>query len=66
MRFLRNRVMHYEPIYRRDLAADHAILCRLLGYFSPNAAREVGQLDQVSAMLARRDEIQRTGSALPS
>jgi hypothetical protein len=57
MRFLRNRVMHYEPIYRRDLADDHAILCQLLSYFSPDAAREVACLDQISDLLARRDEI---------
>ncbi|KJE23536.1 Abi-like protein [Frankia torreyi] len=57
MLYLRNRVMHYEPIHHRDLGADRAKIYRLLGYLSPEAVREVELLDRIPEILARRDGI---------
>ncbi|WP_035950746.1 hypothetical protein [Parafrankia sp. EUN1f] len=57
MLLLRNRVMHYEPIHHRDLAADRAKIYRLLGYLSPEAAREVEPLDRIPEILSRREGI---------
>lgn len=54
MRLFRNRIMHYEPIHHRHLAADHATVLRLLGYLSPDLARELRLFDRVPAVLARR------------
>jgi hypothetical protein len=54
---LRNRVMHYEPIHHRDLAADRAKIYRLLGYISAEATREVAPLDRIPEILSRRNRI---------
>jgi hypothetical protein len=51
---LRNRVMHHEHIYTRDLAADLAKIRRLLEYFSPGLALQLDGLDRVSEVLSRR------------
>jgi hypothetical protein len=52
--WLRNRVMHHEPIHRCDLQADHDIICRLLYYMSPGMAVVVRQVDQVPQVLRLR------------
>lgn len=57
MVLLRNRIMHHEPIHHRDLGADHAKLHRLLGYLSPELAKEAQALDRVPAVLRRRSEV---------
>ncbi|MEU8192862.1 hypothetical protein AB0C10_03655 [Microbispora amethystogenes] len=53
----RNRVMHHEPVHTRDLAADHAKLCRMLGYLAPEAAGLLARMDRVAEVLARRADV---------
>lgn len=48
---LRNRVMHHEPIHRRDLAADHDTIYRLYGWLSIGLAARVRPFDQVPSLL---------------
>ncbi|MCX2950011.1 hypothetical protein [Lentzea sp. NEAU-D7] len=52
---LRNRVMHHEPIHRRDLKADHDVLYRVCGYISADLVTEVAAVDTVPQVLERRD-----------
>lgn len=54
MVLFRNRIMHYEPVHRRDLRADHAKIYRLLGYMSPRMVKELETIDRVSEVLDRR------------
>jgi hypothetical protein len=48
---LRNRIMHHEPVHHRDLAADHAKIYRMLGYLSPDLAKEAQAMDRFPAVL---------------
>jgi hypothetical protein len=52
---LRNRIMHYEPVHRRDLWRDHAKLHRLLGYISPRMVKELQARDRVGEVLRSRN-----------
>jgi hypothetical protein len=52
---LRNRIMHYEPVHRRDLQGDHAKLHRLLGYISPKMVKELEARDRVGEVLRSRN-----------
>jgi len=52
--WLRNRVMHYEPIHRRDLKADHAMIYRLFDHMSSGLTVAVRQIDQVPDVLRLR------------
>jgi len=54
MRLFRNRIMHHEPIYHRDLVADRATIYRLIGYLSQDALEVVPAVDRVPDILARR------------
>jgi hypothetical protein len=54
MCYLRNRVMHHEPVYHRDLAADHAKIYRLIDYVQPDATALLRRLDRVPEILAAR------------
>jgi hypothetical protein len=56
-RRLRNRIAHHEPIYRRDLKADHARILRLLGYVSWDYAAWVQAHDRVPVVLASRRDV---------
>ena len=38
LRRLRNRLAHHEPVFNRDLAADHALVTGVLGWIAPAAA----------------------------
>ncbi|MGN9890409.1 hypothetical protein [Micromonospora sp. L31] len=49
--WLRNRVMHHEPIHRRDLKADHAKIYRLIDHMSSGLAAAVRLVDQVPHVL---------------
>jgi hypothetical protein len=57
MVLFRNRIMHHEPVHHRDLAADHRKLYRLLGYLSPDSAKQAQTLDRAPAVLARRRDV---------
>ncbi|GAA3118713.1 hypothetical protein [Nonomuraea salmonea] len=56
MVFLRNRIMHHEPIHHRHLAADHVKIYTLLGYVEPQFASWLRAFDRVPEVLARRPE----------
>jgi hypothetical protein len=56
-RRLRNRIAHHEPVYGRDLAADHARLLRILAIVSTEYADWVRQHDRVPDVLATRHGI---------
>ncbi|MBD9701032.1 hypothetical protein [Streptomyces caniscabiei] len=51
---LRNRVMHHEPVHHRHLAADHDSIYRVLGYLSPEFAKEARAMDRFPDVLADR------------
>jgi hypothetical protein len=57
VQFLRNRIMHHEPVHHRDLIADHAKIYRLIGYISDDVRQNVGTLDRVPDALARKARI---------
>jgi hypothetical protein len=60
---LRNRVMHHEPVHHRHLAADHDTIYRVLGYLSPELAKEAQAMDRFPAVLACRADV--LGGARP-
>jgi hypothetical protein len=60
---LRNRVMHHEPVHHRHLAADHDTIYRVLGYVSPEFAKEAQAMDRFPAVLADRAAV--LGGARP-
>jgi hypothetical protein len=51
---LRNRVMHHEPVFHRDLAADHSKIYRLISYIQPDATAWLREFDRVPQVLANR------------
>jgi hypothetical protein len=53
-RLLRNRISHLEPIHGRDLAADYATTCRLIGHVSTEVADWVRVHPGVRDVLARK------------
>ncbi|MDX6743047.1 hypothetical protein [Actinocorallia sp. A-T 12471] len=63
--YLRNRIMHHEPVHARDLAADHVKICRMLGFLSVDLADRVVALARVTAVLSRKEEVC-SGLAEPS
>lgn len=54
---LRNRVMHHEPVHHRRLSADHDTIYRVLGYLSPELAKEAQVMDRLPAVLAGRADV---------
>ncbi|GAA4920364.1 hypothetical protein LX16_4663 [Stackebrandtia albiflava] len=54
VRLLRNRIMHYEPVFHRDLNADHAKIIRLMSYLNLDAAEELKRTSIVPEVLAQR------------
>lgn len=57
LRKLRNRIAHHEPIFARDLAADHDRLLDMLNAISPVAVDWVTQNSRVLQMLASRGRV---------
>jgi hypothetical protein len=53
LRRFRNRIMHYEPIYTRDLGADIRRIHQLIELMAPPMAQEVRRIDTVPAVMAR-------------
>ena len=62
LRKLRNRIAHHESIYSRDLAADFASLCSVIGYMDTDAAIFVKFLSKVQQVLSSKDAVL-TGTA---
>ncbi|EID54181.1 hypothetical protein [Saccharomonospora xinjiangensis] len=54
VRLFRNRIMHHEPIFHRDLGADRRTILRLLGYLSPRLLEQLTPYDRVEAVLEQR------------
>lgn len=57
LRKLRNRIAHHESIYSRDLAADFASLCSVIGYMDSDAAIFVKSLSKVHQVLSSKDAV---------
>ena len=51
---LRNRIAHHEPIFRRDLAHDHADMLTLVRWISEEARGWIEDLSRVPDLLAQR------------
>ena len=62
LRKLRNRIAHHESISSRDLAADFASLCSIIGYMDVDAATFVKYLSKVEQVLASKEAVL-TGTA---
>lgn len=54
---LRNRIMHFEPIHHRHLAADHNTIYCLLALLSPELVAELRSRDRVPEILQQRDKL---------
>lgn len=61
VRLFRNRIAHHEPIFKRDLTADHASIVRLAGYIDHDATQYIAGLTRVPGVLARRQAFVRDG-----
>lgn len=57
LRKLRNRIAHHEPIFARDLSADHGRLLDSLGAISLVAVDWVKQNSRVPLIISRRDDV---------
>ncbi|MDR7302039.1 hypothetical protein [Haloactinomyces albus] len=57
MRRLRNRIMHYEPVFEHDLHSYRAGIYRQLGYLSPVIADQARRFDRIPEVLGRYDEV---------
>lgn len=55
LRKLRNRIAHHEPIFARNLAADHAQLLKVIEAISPDAVTWVRQNSRVEHVLDLRE-----------
>lgn len=54
IRQLRNRIAHHEPVFTRDLAADHARILNLVALRSDQTRAWLHTMDQTRDILARR------------
>jgi len=54
LHFLRNRIAHHEPIFRRDLAADRLSIIETLSWICPDTSRWVANRCRVAALIAQR------------
>jgi len=54
LRRLRNRLAHHEPIFNRDLAADHLAVLEILGWIEPAVRTWVERDSRLTAVLAAR------------
>lgn len=57
IRVLRNRVMHYEPIWSRpDLKGDYLSIVQAIDWINPTMGEAVGAIDRFMAVLMENDE----------
>ena len=54
MNELRNRIAHHEPLFARDLEADHATMLEFVGWISRDARDWVSGFSRVGAVLLQR------------
>lgn len=54
IRKLRNRIAHHEPIFARDLAADHHRIRNIILWRRPGAARWLDGVEKITVLLAER------------
>lgn len=54
MKALRNRVFHHNPIWKRNLGADHVTLLELLEWMSPPTARAARFYDRLPVLMQPR------------
>lgn len=57
LRKLRNRIAHHEPIFARNLTADHDRLLDILGAISPVAVDWVKQNSRIPHTISRRNDV---------
>lgn len=55
IRFLRNRIMHHEPILPRDLQAEHEEIIRVIGWVCPETAKWVRANSRFEQVMAEWD-----------
>ena len=51
LRILRNRIAHHEPIFTRELTADHERILEVAGWISPDARNWIEHHSRVPAMI---------------
>lgn len=56
LRKLRNRIAHHEPIFKRNLALDHDMICTLIGYIEPEAKVWVMNNSRISETLCIKEQ----------
>ncbi|WP_420433831.1 hypothetical protein [Candidatus Poriferisocius sp.] len=54
LHFLRNRVAHHEPLHRRELAADAALILELIRWMCSDTYAWMADLSRIPAVLASR------------
>jgi hypothetical protein len=52
--FLRNRIAHHEPIFRRDLAVDRSRIIETLSWICPDTSQWAANRCRVEAIIAQR------------
>ena len=57
LRDLRNRIAHHEPIFTRNLEADHEEILKLVGWICPETAELIKQHSRVLELLPFRDDL---------
>ena len=57
LRDLRNRIAHHEPIFTRNLEADHEEILKLVGWICPEMAELIKQHSRVLELLPFRDDL---------
>ena len=55
LHLLRNRIAHHEPIFRRDLARDHAQLLELIGWMCADSQTWAAAVSRTLQTIAERD-----------
>ena len=51
LRILRNRIAHHEPIFMRNLTADHARILEVIGWISPGVRTWIAHHSRLPALL---------------
>ena len=57
LRTFRNRIVHHEAIFERDLRRDYEKIVRVTGWISPEAQAWIEERSRVPELLAAREDI---------